>query len=106
MVHQLLWIEVLLKFSGGVVLLFIPISSARLLGLPHGNVGLWPRLLGTLLLGLAGAIFIEGLELERSGLNAGSLAHVRHHGLGLAGVAVINITAIFSMIALLMLRII
>jgi len=86
MVHQLLWIEALLKFGGGLLLLFMPISSARAIGLPHGNIGLWPRLVGALLIGIAAAIYLEGLKLNQ----------FKHSGLGLGGVALINIVAIFS----------
>ena len=96
MVHQLLWIEAIIKFSGGVVLLLIPISAARAVGLPHGNIGLWPRIAGALLIGIAGAIYLEGLHLTQ----------FKHGGLGLAGVAVINITAIFAIATFLVLNLI
>ena len=91
MVHQLLWIETLLKFAGGLTLLFVPMSASRILGLPHGNNGLWPRIVGALLIGIAGALYLEGLKLTQ----------FRHGGLGLAGVAVINLTSIFALAALL-----
>jgi len=91
MVHQLLWIETLLKVAGGAVLLLAPLSCARLLGLPHGSSGLWPRLVGVLLLGIAGALYLEGLELSQ----------FKRGGLGLAGVAVINIIAAFALATML-----
>jgi hypothetical protein len=91
MVHQLLWIETLLKLAGGAVLILAPLASARLLGLPHGNNGLWPRLVGALLLGISGALYLEGLQLSQ----------FKQGGLGLAGVAVINIVAAFALAAML-----
>lgn len=90
-VHQLLWIEALLKFTGGAILVLAPLSTAQLLGLPRGSSGLWPRLTGALLLGIAGALYLEGLQLTQ----------FKQGGLGLAGVAVINIIAAFALAALL-----
>jgi hypothetical protein len=86
MTHQLLWIETLLKLAGGLILLFLPITAARTIGLPHGNIGLWPRLVGALLIGIAGALYLEGVKLSQ----------LRHGGLGLGGMALINLTVIFS----------
>jgi hypothetical protein len=51
--------------------------TLRLLGLPRPDTGFWPRLLGAVLIGLAAAMFLEGTA--------------RGHGLGLAGVIVINL---------------
>ena len=91
MVHQLLWVETLLKFAGGAVLVLMPVATSRLLGLPHGNTGLWARVAGFLLLGIAAAIYLEGLKLSQ----------LKHGGLGIAGIAVINICAIFGLAAVL-----
>jgi hypothetical protein len=87
---QLLWLETLLKLSGGLILLALPGLSARLLGLPHPGTGFWPRLLGGVLVGLAAATYIEGSV-------AGS------KGLALAGAIAINLIGAGVIIALLVL---
>lgn len=76
--QQLLYLEFLLKLTGGAVLLLLPHTTARALGLPKPQHGLWQRLLGALLAGLAGAIYLEGRLPGSSGL-------------GLAGLVVINL---------------
>ncbi len=76
--QQLLWIETLLKFSAGLVLVLAPQATIKLLGLPRSETSFWPRLLGAVLVGIAGALFLEGSR-------PGSL------GLGLAGSAVVNL---------------
>ena len=91
MSQQLYWLETLLKFAGGVVLLSFPVSVARLLGLPHGNVGFWARLLGILLIGMAAAIYIEASQTSS-------------RGLGFAGLVAINISAILAMMSLLIMK--
>lgn len=73
MVQQLLWIETLLKCSGGVILTLFPLTAARLFGLPKGESGLWPRLLGAVLLGIAAAAFLEGQGNGPRGLGLGAL---------------------------------
>lgn len=75
--QQLLWIETLLKFFPGVLLTIAPLMMSRALGLPRPDSGFWPRVCGALLTGIAAALFLEGTS-------AG-------HGLGLAGVVVINL---------------
>lgn len=75
--QQLLWLETLLKLLPGLLLATAPLTTLRLLGLPRPETGFWPRLLGALLIGLAAATFIEGTS--------------RGHGLGMAGVVVINL---------------
>ncbi|MCB1512198.1 MAG: hypothetical protein KDJ36_14955 [Hyphomicrobiaceae bacterium] len=96
MLHQLLWIEALLKFGGGLVLLFLPITTAKILGLPHANLGFWPRLMGALLIGIAGAIYLEG----------SSLTQYKHAGLGIAGIAVINISGVMGLVGLIIMRLV
>lgn len=86
--QQLLWIETLLKFAAGVVLVVMPGSTIKLLGLPRTDNGFWPRLLGAVLIGLAGALFLEG-----SSPGSG--------GLGLSGCLIINFCAVSIMVALL-----
>jgi hypothetical protein len=76
-VQQLLWVETLLKFFPGAMLAVAPMTTLRVLGLPRPDSGFWPRVCGALLTGIAAALFLEGTS---SG-----------HGLGLAGVIVINL---------------
>lgn len=78
--QQLLWIETLLKLSGGIVLLAMPRLAIRLLGLPSGDSSFWPRLLGGVLIGLAGALYLEG-------------ATTGSKGLGMGGAVLINLAA-------------
>jgi hypothetical protein len=80
-VQQLLWIETLLKLAGGLVLVLAPLATIRLLGLPRTETGFWPRLLGFVLIGLAGALFVEGSQ-------PGS------RGLGLLGCVIVNFCAV------------
>lgn len=90
MANQLFWLETLLKFAGGVVLLAFPVSIAKMLGLPHGNVGFWARILGVTLIGLAAAIYLEASALSS--------------GIGFGGLVAINISAIVTIMALLMMK--
>lgn len=75
--QQLLWLETLLKLAPGVMLALAPLTTLRILGLPRPDTGFWPRVCGALLVGLAGALFVEGTS--------------RGHGLGLAGCLIINL---------------
>ncbi len=87
--QQLLFIETVLKLAGGLVLLLLPLTACSVFGLPKPQSGLWPRLLGAVLVGLAGATYIEGAT--------------EAHGLGMAGSGIINAvaaTAILAMLAL------
>lgn len=84
--QQLLWIETLLKFSGGLVLVLAPLTAIRLLGLPGTDSGFWPRLLGAVLIGLAAAIFFEG----RFGGSP--------RGLGIAGCFMVNVAAVTMLV--------
>ncbi len=88
--QQLLWVETLLKGSGGLVLLLLPLTAAHLLGLSKPPSGLWPRLLGSVLLGLAAATYIEG-------------ATGASRGLGIAGCAAINLIAAGAILSMLVL---
>jgi hypothetical protein len=76
-VQQLLWLETLLKFVPGLLLALAPLTTLRVLGLPRPETGFWPRLCEALLIGIAGALFLEGTS--------------RGHGLSLAGCIVINL---------------
>jgi hypothetical protein len=90
MVEQLLTFEVLLKLAGGLALIVAPRTVARLLGLPSADVAFWPRLLGAVLVGLAGAALIEA-----------RLSPAR--GLGLAGAIAVNLAGAAMIGALLIL---
>jgi len=89
--QQLLWIETLLKLSVGLALVLAPLSTIKLFGLPPTGSGFWPRLLGSLLIGIAGALFLEGSVPES-------------RGLGLAGCLIVNFSAVSMMSALLVLE--
>lgn len=88
--QQLLWIETVLKGVAGLVLALLPLTAARILGLPAAASGLWPRLLGALLVGIAAATYIEG-------------ALPGSRGLGMAGLLAINLAAAAMLIALMVL---
>ncbi len=84
--QQLLYIETVLKLSAGLVLVLLPLMACRVLGLPRPQSGLWPRLLGAVLIGLAGATYIEG--------------STNLHGLGMAGCAIINLVSVVVVLTL------
>lgn len=86
--QQLLFIETVLKLSGGLVLLLAPLTAAHVFGLSKPQSGFWPRLLGAVLIGLAGATYLEA---------------VKHDGLSMAGCVVINLTVSAVIIILLLL---
>jgi hypothetical protein len=90
MAQQLLWIETLFKLAGGCALVLLPLTTARVLGLPVAASGFWPRMLGAVLLGLAGATLIEGSTSASKGL-------------GLAGAVVVNLACAAVLTALLVL---
>ena len=87
MITKLLQFELILKGAAGLALLLFPITVARVFGLPHGQVGIWARLLGVLLIGVAGAIY---LEHDVDGVE----------GLGLGGLILINTLAVFALLAI------
>lgn len=78
MIIKLLWLETLMKLASGVLLLVIPLTTTRVLGLQQPGEPFWPRLLGGVLTGLAAATFLEGFVKNT-------------HGLGLAGAMAINL---------------
>ncbi len=89
--QQLLWIETLLKGVGGMVLCVLPLTTARVVGLPVAASGFWPRTLGAILLGLAVSTFIEGSQNGQ-------------RGLGLDGLIAINLAGALMVMSLLMAR--
>lgn len=75
MLQQLHVIEIVLKLAAGLALIIAPRSLARLLGLPSADEPFWPRLLGSVLVGIAAATILEGQLPARNGLGiAGSIA--------------------------------
>lgn len=79
MVQQLLWLEVLANLGVGLVLLIAPRTVAKLLGLPPAGEPFWPRVLASVLIGIATAAAIE-LHLQPG------------KALGLTGIVAINLT--------------
>jgi hypothetical protein len=75
--NQLLWLETVLKIGSGLAFVIAPVTLIRVLGLPPAGSGLWPRLLGAMLIGCGAAAYIEG-------------AWPDSRGLGLAGLVLIN----------------
>ncbi len=78
--EQLLWFETLIKGAIGLCLLLSPKMIIRLFALPDASAAFWPRLIGALLLGLAGVIFMSGAKLIDDGI-------------GLTGLATLNLSA-------------
>jgi hypothetical protein len=91
MIHQLIWIEAILKGGVGLALLLFPRSFARLAGLPPSESGFWPRLVGGLLLAIAAALLAEPL-LEGRG-----------RGLGFAGAVIVNLVGVLTLLTVLVL---
>ncbi len=87
MAEQILWINTLLAVISGVALVVVPKPIASLLGLPHVDQRFYPRMLGITLLALACAIFTEGYG---------------RNGLGIEGMAVINLVSGGALIVLLL----
>ncbi|MEL6873125.1 MAG: hypothetical protein AAFO62_10115 [Pseudomonadota bacterium] len=90
MLTQILFIELVSKATIGGLLLLFPITSAKVFGLPHGNVGLWARLLGAHLIGIAIAVYLEHDN--------------RMQGLGLGGLIVINVTVMLTLLSFAILK--
>lgn len=61
MLQQLLWCEVILKGSTGLMLTLAPARLSALFGLPSAAVTFWPRLLGGVLLGMTAALLVQGI---------------------------------------------
>lgn len=88
--QQLLWIETILKLAGGLVLLVSPRLAIKALGLPAGESAFWPRLLGAVLIGMAGGFYIEG-------------AWSGSKGIGLAAAILVNLAGASTVAAQLVL---
>lgn len=89
--QQLLWIETLLKLCAGLLLVLTPRTTIKLFGLTPAESGFWPRLLGAVLIGMAGALYLEGGWPGSSGL-------------GLGGCVIVNLSAVSIMVSLLVLE--
>ena len=89
--QQLLWLETLLKLAGGGILLLAPRAVIRALGLPPATSGFWPRIVGTLLIGIGAAAYIEGAWPGSRGLGLAGLVAIN-----LAGAAVIAAAALLG----------
>jgi len=77
---QLLWLDVLVKAVGGVLLLVIPRVTIAALGLPRSDQAFYPRLLGVLLLAIALAIFADAADWTGDGLGASGAALINIAG--------------------------
>lgn len=78
--QQVLWIETILKGTAGVLLFLLPGLVCRVFGLPHGANVFWARITGALLVGIGAAVYVDG-------------AWPAARGLGLGGLAALNLTA-------------
>ncbi len=87
MVDQILWINTLAACTAGLLLVIAPKSVIKLFGLPRTDQALYPRLLGINLLGIAGAILLEGHGYD---------------GLGIKGAAAINLVSGGALIVVLL----
>lgn len=85
--QQLLWVEVVLKGAVGLLLLALPVQTARLCGLPNAGDSFWARVSGTFLLSIAMALLLQG-----------SFPAVRT--LTPAGLMIINLSGACTLIAL------
>lgn len=57
--QKILALELILKLSAGLLLLLVPRATSKIFGLPREQSALWPRLLGGVLVGLAGGVYLE-----------------------------------------------
>ena len=85
MVTKLLFVEAVLEFGFGLLLLLVPVTLCRVLGLHPSDAGFWPRFVGALLIGIAVATAL------RDHLPAGT-------GIGLAGHAAINFSIAIALL--------
>lgn len=80
-----------MKLAGGLVLVTLPLTAIKVLGLPSAGTAFWPRLLGALLIALAAATFMD--VSVRLG-----------HGLSLGGSMVINLVSGLTLMAMLVMK--
>lgn len=94
--RQLLILDGIVNLFLGTLLLFFPEPLVRFLGIPDAEVRFYPSILGAVLVGVALALFMEGLSSgdgddseDRSGTQRNARRGLR--GLGLGGAVVINL---------------
>ena len=95
MVDQLLWINALICLVFGATLVVAPKPLIALIGLPRAEQTFYPRLLGALLFGMGLAVIVEGADRQSSGLGLGGLAAIN-----LTVAAVILVLIMFGRLAL------
>lgn len=84
---QILWYEALIKAAFGLPLLLAPLTTLSLAGLDRPASGFWPRLLGSLLLGMALGVWI-GIQFPNA-----------HGAIGPAGLVPLNLAAAAALLA-------
>lgn len=84
--QQILWFEIIIKAAAGLTLVLTPLTAIRLVGMERPETGFWPRLLGAVVLGIAGAVFITLAYPDARG------------GLGPAGLIPINLAGAAAML--------
>lgn len=89
--HQLLWLETILKLTAGALLVLAPLTTIKVLGLPPAAGGFWPRLLGAVLAGIGAAAFLAGASNGARGLGLAGLIVIN-----LFGAAILALTALFG----------
>jgi hypothetical protein len=94
---HLLRLELVVLLSLAALLLAAPTTSIRALGLPPAGTTFWPRLVGTLLLGLAVAV----IATDQGWLTVSTAKGPLATGLGLGAFVAINLTAAFVLATIL-----
>ncbi len=85
--QELLWFEAILKGAVGLLLIAMPLSLLKLLGLHRPEQRFWPRLAGFLLLGIAAGVVVTLLLPAAKG------------GIGAAGLVALNLAGAAALIA-------
>lgn len=81
--EQVLWLELVLKLSAGLVLAILPRPAIYLAGMPAAASQQWPRLLGAVLIGIAAAIFITLKYPGSAAIGAAGLSAINFAGGGM-----------------------
>ncbi|MGH1417467.1 MAG: ABC transporter permease [Hyphomicrobiaceae bacterium] len=88
--QNLLYLDLIFKLASGLLLIAAPLLVCKIFGLPNPTTGFWPRLLGGVLIGHAGGLFLELAVPKANGF-----------GIGLGGALIVNL-ATAGMIATLL----